>query len=82
MRTTVRLPEQLLRQAKRAAQERGETLTCLIEQGLRLVLARSCPQAARRARVILPVSKAGGGMVPGIDLNDSAALLDRMEGRH
>jgi len=82
MRTTVRLDEHLLRQAKRAARERGVTLTSLIEQGLRLVFARSGQQAARRARVILPVSKAGGGTFRGIDLKDSAALLDRMEGRH
>ncbi len=82
MRTTVRLDEHLLRQAKRAARERGETLTSLIEQGLRLVLAGSRQQAARRARVILPLSKVGGGAFRGIDLNDSAALLDRMEGRH
>ena len=82
MRTTVRLDEHLLRQAKREANERGETLTSLIEQGLRLVLTGSRQQVARRARAILPVSKAGGGTFRGIDLNDSAALLDRMEGRH
>lgn len=82
MRTTVRLDENLLRQAKREAHERGETLTSLIEEGLRLALARSRAQPAGRARVILPVSKARGGTLPGIDLNDSAAILDRMEGRH
>jgi len=82
MRTTVRLDEHLLRQAKREANERGETLTSLIEQGLRLVLVRSRPQSAGHARVILPVSKARGGTLPGVDLNDSAAILDRMEGRH
>jgi hypothetical protein len=82
MRTTIRLDEHLLHQAKREAHERGETLTSLIEQGLRLVLARSRPQPRARARVILPVSKARGGTLPGVDLSDSAALLDRMEGRH
>ena len=81
MRTTIRLDERLLRLAKRAAKERGETLTSLIEQGLRLVLARPCPQAARRVRVVLPVSNSGGGTSPGVDLKDSAALLDMMEGR-
>jgi hypothetical protein len=78
MRTTVRLDENLLRQAKREASERGDTLTSLIEQGLRLVLAR--PQVRhRRKRVKLPVSREGGGVAPGINLNSSAALLDRME---
>lgn len=69
-----------MRQVKRAAQERGETLTSMIEQGLRLLLAASQARP-RRPRVVLPVSHARGGTLPGIDLNDSAALLDRMEGR-
>jgi hypothetical protein len=80
MRTTVRLDEHLLRQAKREANERGETLTSLIERGLRLVLAGSQVRH-RRKRVNLPVSREGGGVAPGVDLDDSAALLDRMEGR-
>ena len=82
MRTTVRLNENLLRQAKREAHQRGETLTSLIEQGLRSVLARSRPKSVGRARVILPVSKGRGGTLPGVDLNDSTAILDRIEGRH
>jgi hypothetical protein len=80
MRTTVRLEEALINQAKREAERRGETLTALIEQGLRLVLAQSRSRRPRE-RVKLPVSEAGGGVLPGIDLNDSAALLDIMEGR-
>jgi hypothetical protein len=80
MRTTVRLEEALINQAKREAERRGETLTALIEQGLRLVLAQSRTRH-HHERVKLPVSEAGGGVLPGIDLNDSAALLDIMEGR-
>ena len=55
-------------------------MTALIEEGLRLVLAQS-QQPPRRERVILPVSKAGSGVLAGVDLNDSAALEDIMEGR-
>ena len=55
-------------------------MTSLIEEGLRLVLAQS-QQPPRRERLILPVSKAGGGVLPGVDLNDSASLEDTMEGR-
>jgi hypothetical protein len=78
MRTTVRLDPGLLDRAREAAEERGETLTSLIERGLRLVLARGdAPQPRRRVR--LPVSNATGGTLPGVDLNDSAALLDVME---
>ena len=80
MRTTVRLDGRLLEQAKREAARRGETLTALVERGLRLVLAR--PQSRRsRRRVALPVCAAGGGTLPGVDLDDSAALLDVLEGR-
>jgi hypothetical protein len=80
MRTTVRLEESLLAQAKREAARRGTTVTALIEQGLRLVLARP-GKVEERPWVRLPVSRASGGTLPGVDLNDSAALLDRMEGR-
>ncbi len=80
MRTTVRLDDALLEQAKREAARRRETLTALIEQGLRLVLVQSrSPQ--RRRRVVLPVCRAGGGVLPGIDLNDTSTLLDVMENR-
>jgi len=80
MRTTIRLDDALLEQAKRAAANRHETLTSLIEQGLRLILAQS-PSQPRRKRVALPICRAGGGVLPGIDLNDSSALLDVMESR-
>ncbi|MFB3776990.1 MAG: DUF2191 domain-containing protein [Bryobacteraceae bacterium] len=80
MRTTVRLNDALLADAKREAERRGETLTSLIDQGLRLVLARS-RSPRRRPRVVLPECRAGGGVLSGVDLNDSASLVDIMEGR-
>lgn len=80
MRTTVRLPEGLLRQVKAEAARRGETVTALIERGLRLVLSGS-GRGPKRKRVILPVSRATGGTHWGIDLDDSSALLDALEGR-
>jgi hypothetical protein len=80
MRTTVRLDDALLERARREAERRGLTLTALIEQGLELVMRKPLP-AAKRGGVRLPVSKARGGTLPGIDLDSSAALLDRMEDR-
>jgi len=80
MRTTVRLDDSLLERARREAARRGVTLTSLIEQGLRLVLRQPAHRSIR-SRVRLPECRAGGGVRPGIDLDDSAALLDRMEGR-
>jgi hypothetical protein len=80
MRTTVRLDDALLERAKREAARRRITLTALIEQGLRLAMSR--PATLRDARrVSLPVCRRGGGTLPGVDLDDSAAVLDRMEGR-
>jgi len=79
VRTTVRLDDALLEQARRQAARRGETLTSLLEQGLRLALARR--PGIRRRRVALPVCRAGGGTRPGVDLNASASVLDIMEGR-
>jgi hypothetical protein len=80
MRTTVRLDEAFMRQVKQEAARRNETVTSLIGAGLRLVLAQSKTPRPRR-RVALPVSRAGGGLLPGVDLNDSVALLDVMESR-
>jgi len=56
-------------------------MTSLIEQGLRMVLPGAQPRI-RRKRVRLPVSREGGGVAPGVDLDNSSVLLDRMEGRH
>ena len=79
MRTTIRLPDDLLRRARRKAANEGRTLTSLIEEGLKSVLAD--PKPAKRRRVRLPISRAKGGTLPGVDLNCSADLLDVMEGR-
>lgn len=79
-RTTVRLPEDLLRRAKRKAAAEGRTLTSLIEDGLRRVIAdRGKP--ATGVRLPLPVSSAGGGPMPGIDRGDSSSLqkMDDLE---
>jgi hypothetical protein len=54
-------------------------LTSLLEEGLKTVLVDSKP--IRRTRVKLPISKASGGTLPGVDLNRSSDLEDRMENR-
>ena len=78
-RTTVRLPHSLVRQAKRKAAAEGRTLTALIEEGLRLVVAQG---GSRKTKRVLPrVSKATGGPMPGIDFTSFSALqeLDDLE---
>lgn len=77
MRTTIRLSDDLLYRAKKKAAEQGRTLTSLVEEGLKTVLAES--KAARGTRVQLPISKRSGGTLPGVDLNRSSDLQDRME---
>ena len=76
----MRLDDALLERARREAHRRGETLTAMIERGLRLVLAKPQGRSTRR-RVEIPVCREGGGTLPGVDLDDSAALLDIVEGR-
>ena len=76
MRTTVRLSDDLLKRARKRAAEDGRTLTSLIEEGLTLVLA---PKSTQREYVELPVSKATGGVLPGVDINRSSVLEEVME---
>jgi hypothetical protein len=74
-RTTVRLPENLLKRAKRKAAAEGRTLTSLIEDGLRIVVAQP-GRAAKKKRVLPRVSKAVGGPMPGVDITDFSALQE------
>jgi hypothetical protein len=74
-RTTVRLPEDLVRRAKRQAAAEGRSLTALIEDGLRRVVNEPV-SAAGAPRILPPASSATGGLMPGIDLDDSAALQE------
>jgi hypothetical protein len=77
MRTTVRLDEHLLTEAKKFAAESGRTLTAVLEDALRDALARRATRG-KRTRVRFRTFK-GDGLRPGIDLDDSRALLDAME---
>ena len=79
-RTTVRLETSLLDQARKSVRDKGTTLTALIQHGLQLALQQSAAPVSRK-KVVLPVSRERGGTLPGVDLNNSAALLDLMEGR-
>ncbi len=77
MRTTVRLPDDLLAEAKRAALESHCSLTAVIENALREVLARRKQQVSTPPVKLTTVG--GNGVQPGVDLNDSADLVERME---
>lgn len=68
-----------MKAAKRHAVATGRTLTELIEDAVRVAVA---PQEAtvQREPVELPTS-GSGGILPGVDLDDSASLIDLMEDR-
>ena len=68
----MRINDGLLRRAKERAAHEGRTLTSMIEEGLSLVLRE--PRPTHEADVQLPVSKATGGVLPGVDLNRSCDL--------
>jgi predicted transcriptional regulator len=77
MRTTVRLPPELLTAARRHARDTGRTFTALIEDALRLALTTELRQADR-PREPLP-TWGEGGLLPGVDLDDGARLRDRTD---
>jgi hypothetical protein len=74
-RTTIRLPDDLIKRAKAKAANEGRTLTALIAEALRRVTSER-PSGGRDGRVLPPVSAATGGVMPGIDLDNSAVLQD------
>ena len=77
MRTTIRIDEDLLREAKQLAARTGKSLTSIIEDALRESLSRQ--QDSGQREPVRLVTFSGKGLLPGVDLDDSAALLDVME---
>jgi hypothetical protein len=75
MRTTVNIDDELLAQAKAIEAATGKTVNAVVDEALR---ARR-RDGAKRLTVPLP-SFGGSRLRPGVDLDDSAALLDLMEG--
>ncbi|HYU48545.1 MAG TPA: ribbon-helix-helix domain-containing protein [Candidatus Limnocylindria bacterium] len=71
------LDNDLLRQAKQMAAATGRTLNAVIEDALRQALARS-GESGERPPVEITTFR-GNGVQPGVDLDDSAALLEVME---
>ncbi|MCA9929122.1 MAG: type II toxin-antitoxin system VapB family antitoxin [Anaerolineales bacterium] len=77
MRTTIRLDDQLLAEIKQLANQSEKTMTAIIEEALRLMIAQR-KQSAKRTPIKL-ITFDGNGLQAGVDLDDSAALLDLME---
>jgi hypothetical protein len=75
MKTTLNLDDHLLRAAKKAAVDRGTTLTRIVEDALRNALAprrRSAPEKFEWPTV-------QGRTQPSVDISDRDALFRQME---
>jgi hypothetical protein len=81
MRTTVNIDDRLLKEAKKVAAERGATLARVLEDALREALSRrnSVPQRRKVRLTTFAGVGEGAGVQRGVDLSDSAALLELME---
>lgn len=74
MKTTVEIPDELLREAKQVALRKRTTVRALIEQGLRLVVR---DRRGRTQRFTLrDASFRGDGLLPGRSLEDWETLRD------
>ncbi len=76
MRTTIKLDDHLLSQAKQLGNRTNRTLSAVIEDALREVLART--DVKPREPVDLPTF-GGSGVRPGFDLNDPSSWADFLD---
>lgn len=78
MRTTIRLDDELLNEVKQYAVRSGKTLTAVIDEALRHMLSRQ-QKNEDNYRPIRLITSGHGGLLPGVDLDDSANLIELME---
>ena len=77
VRTTIRLPDELYTEVRVQAATQGATVTSFIEEALRAALRRHLDRATTPAYVVEPYGS--GGVLPGVDLDDNAALAELMD---
>ena len=77
MRTTIRLDDHLLREAKVRAARAGRSLNDFIEEAVRAALHNEGPSQPVPAP--LPLFRGGRGLRAGVDLDSNAALLELMD---
>ena len=73
MKTTVEMPDSLLRQAKQIAVKERTTVKALIEQGLRIVVA---DRKRRSGFTLRKAAFRGDGLVSGRSLQDWSAIRE------
>lgn len=75
MRTTIRLPDDLLRCAKARAAESGESLTTYIEHAVRDRVER--PRPASEDVLPLPILTGTGWVRPGVNMDKVSELFEQ-----
>lgn len=75
MSTRISLDDELLADAEDLAARTGRTLSEVIEEALREALVRHPDAEGKKQRVRLPTF-AGKGLLPGVDLDSTASLID------
>lgn len=81
MKATVELPDDLVIEAKKRAAELRRPLRELIERGLRAELRRNAAQPPGHEPIRLNWVTVDGGLPPGVDLSDRAAMHDWLRAR-
>jgi hypothetical protein len=84
MRALLEIDEDVLAAAEREAARRGQSLSAFVELALSAFVApalRTDPTGRERKKVELPTFR-GQGLRPGVNLDDSASLLELMESPH
>jgi hypothetical protein len=76
MRTTLNIDDDLYTAVKVEAARRGETVTRLVEEAMRSLLAKDEPPQESS----FPVSRRGGGLRPGVDLDDPDQMYELLYG--
>lgn len=79
MRTTISIDGELLKKARVHAAQKRRSLSALIEDALREVLARRSRITRQATRARLPVVK--GKAIPGVDYDSFASLMELTESR-
>ena len=77
MRTTIRLDDKLFSEVELYAARRGKSLSSVVEDALRETLAKQHSLEIHPPVELTTVP--GNGLQPGVNLNDSAALLELMK---
>ena len=80
MRTTIRMEDQLLQEAKKRALAEHKSLTVFIQEAVQEKLAASPVKGeAAEAEPFYLITFQGGGTHPDIELDNSSALRDVMD---